>query len=68
MWTWGKAGSKIYPCALDFAGNDINTCAGGAVGGTVTGSPLAGIKFTWDGANTISGSAMGWAEFSATRL
>jgi hypothetical protein len=66
-WTWGGSSTTTYPCELDFSGNDINTCDGGAVNGAVVGSPLAGITFTWDGANTVSGSAQGWAEFSATR-
>jgi hypothetical protein len=56
-----------FPCTLDFRGNNITTCAGGAMNGRVVGSPLAGITFTYDGANTVSGSAQGWAEFSATR-
>jgi hypothetical protein len=66
-WTWPGTSGGTYPCALDFMGNSITTCAGGAVGGEVHGSPLAGISFTYDGANTVSGSAQGWAEFSATR-
>ena len=65
-WTWDPDGGP-YPCQLQFGGNDINTCDGGAANGEVTENPLAGITFTWDGANTISGSAQGWAEFSATR-
>jgi len=56
-----------FPCALDFTGNSITTCAGGPMNGEVTGSPLAGITFTYDGANTLSGAAQGWAEYSATR-
>jgi len=70
-WTWqgsgGGTGAGMFPCTLDFTGNDITTCSGGAMNGQVTGSPLAGIKVTYDGANTVSGSAQGWAEFSATR-
>jgi hypothetical protein len=67
-WVWGEPDAGIYPCALGFAGNDINTCDGGASGAeNFDGNPLAGITFTWDGANTVSGSAQGWAEFSATR-
>jgi hypothetical protein len=37
------------------------------VNGQLQGSPLAGITFTYDGANTASGATQGWAEFSATR-
>jgi hypothetical protein len=66
-WTWHEPDAGAFPCTLDFMGNDITTCAGGALNGQVNGSPLAGIIFTWDGANTVSGSAQGWAEFSATR-
>ncbi len=62
-----EPGGGSFPCTLDFAGNDITTCTGGAVNGEVNGSPLAGITVTYDGANTVSGSAQGWAEFSATR-
>jgi hypothetical protein len=56
-----------FSCTLDFAGNNITTCDGGAMNGQTVGSPLAGITFVYDGANTVSGSAKGWAEFSATR-
>jgi hypothetical protein len=66
-WTWSGQGGGTFPCALDFSGASITTCAGGAVDGEEQGSPLAGISFTYDGANTVSGSAQGWAEFSATR-
>jgi hypothetical protein len=66
-WTWQGTGGGTYPCTLDFSGNGITTCAGGATNGQITGSPLAGIMVTYDGANTVSGSAQGWAEFSATR-
>jgi hypothetical protein len=66
-WTWQGASGGTFPCSLDFAGNSITTCPGGAMNGQVNGSPLAGITFTFDGANTVSGSAQGWAEFSATR-
>jgi hypothetical protein len=66
-WTWAGTAGGTYPCMLDFTGNTITTCAGGAKDGEVVGSPLAGIMFTYDGANTVSGSAQGWAEFSATR-
>jgi hypothetical protein len=59
--------SSTFPCTLTFMGNDITTCAGGAVGGEITGNPLSGITFTYDGANTLSGAAQGWAEYSATR-
>jgi hypothetical protein len=66
-WTWAGTGtgSGTFPCTLDFTGNSITTCDGGAV--DFNGSPLAGITFTCDGANTVSGVAQGWAEFSATR-
>lgn len=67
VWVNGAKGSKSYPCDLHVSGNDVDTCAGGAVNGAVDGSPLAGITFTYDGADTISGSAHGWAEFSAKR-
>jgi hypothetical protein len=63
-WTW-QGGS--FPCTLNFTGDSITTCAGGAMNGQVSGSPLAGITAAYDGANTVSGSAQGWAEFSATR-
>jgi hypothetical protein len=66
-WTWDEMDGGTFPCALDFAGNGITTCAGGAMNGAVVGSPLAGITFTYDGVNTVSGSAQGWAEFAATR-
>ena len=63
--TWMSGGT--YPCELDFAGNTITTCPGGPTNGELTGSPLPGIAFTYDGANTVSGVAQGWAEYSATR-
>jgi hypothetical protein len=66
-WTTPGMGGGTFPCTLDFAGNGITTCTGGAVNGAVNGSPLAGITFTYDGAHTVSGSAQGWAEYSATR-
>ncbi len=66
-WTWQGTGGGTYPCTIDFTGNDITTCSGGAMNGQVVGSPLAGITFTYDGAHTISGAAQGWAEYSATR-
>jgi hypothetical protein len=66
-WTTPGMGGGTFPCTLDFTGNGITTCAGGAVNGSIQGSPLAGITFTYDGANTVSGSAQGWTEFSATR-
>jgi hypothetical protein len=66
-WTWPGTSGGNFPCRLDFTGNDITTCAGGAMNGAVTGSPLSGISFTYDGANMASGVAQGWAEFSATR-
>jgi len=69
-WTWPgtRTGSGVFPCMLAFTGNSITSCAGGAMNGEVVGSPLAGITFTYDGANMVSGSAQGWAEFSAARL
>ncbi len=66
-WIWPGASGGTFPCTLAFTGNDIATCAGGAVQGEITGNPLSGITFTYDGANTVSGAAQGWAEFSATR-
>ncbi|MGO9837608.1 MAG: hypothetical protein ACLP1X_25750 [Polyangiaceae bacterium] len=64
-WTWAGTMGGTYPCALEFTGNSITTCDGGAT--DFNGSPLAGITFTYDGANTVSGAAQGWAEYSATR-
>jgi len=72
-WTWSAvppftAGS--FPCELDFTGNAITTCTAPAMNvmhDAPVGSPLAGITFTYDGANTVSGAAQGWAEFSAKR-
>jgi hypothetical protein len=66
-WITPGTGGGTYPCELDFTGNSITTCSGGAVNGAVNGNPLAGITFTYDGANTVSGVAQGWAEYSATR-
>lgn len=66
-WIWPGAMGGTYPCELNFSGASITTCAGGAMNGQVQGSPLAGITFTYDGANTASGAVQGWAEFSATR-
>jgi hypothetical protein len=66
-WTNPGTGGGTFPCTLDFTGNSITTCAGGAVNGQISGSPLPGITFTYDGANTVSGAAQGWAEYSATR-
>jgi hypothetical protein len=66
-WTWPGASGGTYPCELDFVGNGITTCAGGTTNGAANGSPLTGITFTYDGANTASGAAQGWAEYSATR-
>jgi hypothetical protein len=67
--TWTNPGTNggTYPCTLAFTGNSITTCPGGAVNGSITGNPLSGISFTYDGAHTVSGSAQGWDEFSATR-
>jgi hypothetical protein len=59
----GKSAS--YPCELDFIGSSITTCT--RADGGVGGNPLSGITFTYDGANTASGAAQGWAEYSATR-
>jgi hypothetical protein len=67
IWTWAGTAGGTYPCLLDFTGNGIATCDGGAMNGAVNGSPLAGITVTYDGMNTVSGLAQGWAEFSATR-
>jgi hypothetical protein len=66
-WIWPGAMGGTYPCELNFSGASLTTCAGGAMNGQPQGSPLAGITFTYDGANTASGAAQGWAEFSATR-
>jgi hypothetical protein len=67
-WTWQGTNGGAFPCTLDFMANGITTCSGGGpVNGQVNGNPLAGITVTYDGANTVSGSAQGWAEFSATR-
>ena len=67
IWTVPGMNGGTFPCALNFSGNDISTCAGGPMNGAPTASPLAGITFTYDGANTASGAAQGWAEYSATR-
>jgi hypothetical protein len=62
-WTWpGDAGGS-YPCAITFSGNDITTCAGVIE----QGSQVTGISFTYDGADTTSGTVQGWGEYSATR-
>jgi hypothetical protein len=73
-WTWSPASGVpgmdggTYPCDLDFNGNAIQTCAGAIVNNDQpTGNPLAGITFIYDGMNTVSGAAQGWAEYSATR-
>jgi hypothetical protein len=66
-WTWPGSGGGTFPCKLDFAGNGITTCPGGAMNGTIAGSPLTGITFTYDGASMVSGAAQGWAEFVAIR-
>jgi hypothetical protein len=66
-WTWPGTSGGSYPCTLVFTGNNITTCPGGATNGAVNGSPLTGITFTYDGTNTASGAAQGWAEYSATR-
>jgi hypothetical protein len=60
-WTDPGPGGGVFPCTLSFTGNDVNTCA------VIEGNPLSGITFTYDGANTVSGAAQGWAEYSATR-
>jgi hypothetical protein len=67
IWTWPGTSGGTFPCTLDFTGNSITTCDAGPMNGEVAGSPLAGITFTYDGANTVSGAAQGWAEYSATR-
>ena len=67
IWTVPGTNGGTFPCTLDFTGNSITTCTGGSMNGEVTGSPLTGITFTYDGANTVSGAAQGWAEYSATR-
>jgi hypothetical protein len=66
-WIWGAPDGGGISCGLDFAGNDVTSCDGGMASGDGSGTPISGITFTYDGANTISGSAQGWAEFSATR-
>ncbi len=72
-WTWSAVApftAGTFPCELDFTGNNITTCTAAAMNvmdDAPVGSPLAGIMFTYDGMNTVSGSAQGWAEFSATR-
>jgi hypothetical protein len=67
VWTYpGDAGTST-PCMLSFVGNTITTCPGGAMNGEADGALLAGITFTYDGANTASGAAQGWTEYSATR-
>ncbi len=70
-WTWAEMGGGTFPCALDFTGPQITTCpapTGNANGNNVLqSSPLAGITFNYDGANTASGTIQGWAEYSATR-
>jgi hypothetical protein len=61
-------GGGTFPCTLDFTANGITTCPReGPDGAFITENPLAGILFTYDGANSVSGSTQGWAEFSATR-
>jgi hypothetical protein len=65
VWTDPSAPSASSSCTLSFMGNSINTCSGeAAMNGA---SPLSGITFTYDGVNTVSGAAQGWAEYSATR-
>jgi hypothetical protein len=66
-WINPDTDAGAFPCKLDFTGNSITTCPGGAVDGEIQGSPLPGITFTYDGANTVSGAVQGWAEYSATR-
>jgi hypothetical protein len=65
MWTDPGASGGTYPCELDFLGNGITTCTPGDA--SVNGNLLQRITFTYDGANTASGIAQGWAEYSATR-
>ena len=52
---------------LTFEGDTITTCAGTVMNGEITGSPITGISFTYDGANQVSGAAQGWSEYSAVR-
>ena len=66
-WTWPEQGGGTFPCQIAFTGSSIQTCTGGGANDLVTASPIAGISFTYDGTNTASGTAYGWAEFSATR-
>jgi hypothetical protein len=62
---WMNVWGGTYPCELDFLGNGITTCTPGDA--SVNRNVLQGITFTYDGANTASGIAQGWAEYSATR-
>jgi hypothetical protein len=64
-WTWPGASGGTYPCELDFIGNSITTCMPGDA--SMNGNVLQDITFTYDGANTASGIAQHYAEYSATR-
>jgi hypothetical protein len=65
VWTSPGPNGGTYPCTLTFTGNSITTCAQGPM--NTISSILSGITFTYDGANTVSGAAQGWVEYSATR-
>ncbi|HTQ07407.1 MAG TPA: hypothetical protein VMI54_26305 [Polyangiaceae bacterium] len=64
--TWTQNGSA-NTCALDFGDASIKTCPGTLAGGGSSATPVSGITFDFDGADTVSGTLQGWAEFSATR-
>jgi hypothetical protein len=66
-WVWPGANGGTFPCKLDFTGDQITTCPGGVTSSSGLASPLAGITFTYDEANTISGAVQAWAEYSAAR-
>jgi|HubBroStandDraft_2_1064218.scaffolds.fasta_scaffold231360_1 hypothetical protein len=67
-WISLGVGGGTFPCKLDFSGNSITTtCPVGTKDEVFSGSPLAGITFNYDGADTVSGVVQAWAEFSATR-
>jgi hypothetical protein len=67
IWPGADGGVESDPCMLEFTGNTITTCPGQVVDQDIQGSPITGITFAYDGANTVSGAAQGWAEYSATR-
>jgi hypothetical protein len=64
-WTWPGTSGGTYPCELDFIGSSITTCMPGDA--SMNGNALQDITFTYDGANTVSGIAQSYAEYSATR-